>query len=272
MPVADRVLVSARGRWLDELTALDGAVRAPLALSTRVGFTAVTGGVGCSTVGGLVASTCAARRSQRVLAVNATSSEGSLLWHAGCVGTATSTPEHDEQRLAARTGAEAVAGLARTGSGAYCLDLADPDGTPPPARWWQGVGAAGRFFDLVVTDWGVATPTTVDAIVAASTVVAVVTDTDRGGVQAAVDLAAWIRAHDVQVVVAVVDVTGRRPAGFDRLVQALPFPGVLVGHDRALRTSQPAPARRLRAGTSLAVLRLAAALIGAGGPGGEQTR
>jgi hypothetical protein len=198
-----------------------------------------------------------------VLAVNAAGPVRSAVWHAGCTATATSIPEQDERRQAARTGADAVAGLARTGSGAYCLDLAGPDGPPPPARWWQGVGAAGRFFDLVVTDWGVPTPSTADAIVAASTVVAVVTDTDRSGVQGAVDLASWIEAHGVRVVVVVVDVTGRRPAGFDRLVRALPVPGVLGGHDRALRASQPAPSRRLRAGTSTAVLRVTAALLGA---------
>ena len=63
-------------------------------------------------VAGLLASTLAARREHRVLAVNASAGNRSALWHAGCTVAAGTTPERDATRRAARSGEEVTAGLA----------------------------------------------------------------------------------------------------------------------------------------------------------------
>jgi hypothetical protein len=116
-------LTAALPTRLDELERLDATVRGPLPLSTRVGFAGVDPGVGCSTAAGLAASVLAARRAHRVLAVNASPSRRSVLWHAGLSGPATSTADADLARRAARRSAEATAGLPVTPAGLHCLDL-----------------------------------------------------------------------------------------------------------------------------------------------------
>lgn len=260
-------VVSALPGRVDELRRLDAAVRAPLPLSTRVGFTGVAGGIGCSVAAGLAASVLARRRDHRVLAVNASPSTRSLLWHAGLTSPAASTPAHEVERRAARHSSEATAGLALTPGGLHCLDL-HADGTPVrDARWWEAVAPAGRFFDFVLTDWGVRDAATVGSVVSASTVVCVVTAPDRASVQAGVDLAHTVDDPAVRVLLAVVDAAGARRPATGELVRLLPVPAVEVPRDRAHGAARPAPGARLRASTHLAALRLAAALVDAAAPG-----
>jgi hypothetical protein len=143
------------------------------------------------------------------------------------------------------------------------------------ARWWEAVAPAGRFFDFVVTDWGVRDPATIGSVVSASTVVCVVTAPDRASVQAGVDLAHAVDDPAVRVLLAVVDASGSRRPATGELVRLLPVPGVEVPRDRAHGAARPAPGARLRASTHLAALRLAAALVDAavpGAPAGAQAR
>ncbi|MDM8084212.1 hypothetical protein QUV83_05495 [Cellulomonas cellasea] len=250
----------------DELVALDAAARAPLPLSTRVGVVATAGGSGCSVVAGILAATLAARRGGRVLAVNASAGGRSLLWHGGCAQPAASTAEQHAARRAARSSAQATAGLTRTSAGLYCLDLAEDGATAPDARWWLGVGPAGRFFDVVVTDHGARTPARSGPVAASASVVCVVTHAERSAWQHAVDLASAFMGAGVPAVLAVNAAGGRAPAWCRTAARLSAVPTVLVPHDRAHGAAEPAPRRDLRPATTLAALRLAATVLSAAAP------
>lgn len=281
-------LVAALPSRAEELRRLDEAVRAPLALSTRVGVVGVAGGSGCSTVGGLLASVLSSRRDQRILLVNASRTARSALWHAGLTTPAPSSPADETARRAARRSDAATAGLVQTLGGLYCLDLAAPvpaaDGAGPgsdgagsageadagvrPAddsRWWEAVAPAGRFFDFVVTDWGVRDASTVGRVLSASTAVVVTTPADRTSLQRAVDLARTVEDAGVRVLLAVDDVRRERTAALGEMLRLLPVPAVALPYDRAHGAARPVGSHRLRASTTLAALRLAAAVVDVAG-------
>ena len=279
-------LVAALPSRAEELRRLDEAVRAPLALSTRVGVVGVAGGSGCSTVGGLLASVLSSRRDQRILLVNASRTARSALWHAGLTTPAPSTPADETARRAARRSDAATAGLVQTLGGLYCLDLAAPvpeasgagsgsDGAGSGAeagvrpaddsRWWEAVAPAGRFFDFVVTDWGVRDASTVGRVLSASTAVVVTTPADRTSLQRAVDLARTVEEAGVQVLLAVDDVRRERTAALGEMLRLLPVPAVALPYDRAHGAARPVGSHRLRASTTLAALRLAAAVVDVAG-------
>ena len=274
-------LVAALPSRAEELRRLDETVRAPLALSTRVGVVGVAGGSGCSTVGGLLASVLSSRRDQRILLVNASRTARSALWHAGLTTPAPSTPADETARRAARRSDAATVGLVQTLGGLYCLDLAAPvpapdeAGTPdgPAAgvssggdsRWWEAVAPAGRFFDFVVTDWGVRDASTVGRVLSASTAVVVTTPADRTSLQRAVDLARTVEEAGVQVLLAVDDVRRERTAALTEMLRLLPVPAVALPYDRAHGAARPVGSHRLRASTTLAALRLAAAVVDVAG-------
>jgi MinD-like ATPase involved in chromosome partitioning or flagellar assembly len=255
------VLASAAPDRAAELVALDRAVRVPLPLSTRVGVVGVAGGSGCSVVAGLLAATLAARRPHRVLAVNASHGGRSLLWHAGTLEDARSSAAQDAARTSATSGTAATAGLVRTPGGLHCLDLAADGGPVAESRWWEALGPAGRFFDVVVTDWGARTAARSAPVAAASSVVCVVTPAERPAWQHAADLAGRFVAAGVPAVVAVDAVHGRAPAWCAEAVRLSPLPAVLLPHDRAHGSATPVAPARLRASTAVAVLRLAACLV-----------
>lgn len=281
-------LVAALPSRAEELRRLDEAVRAPLALSTRVGVVGVAGGSGCSTVGGLLASVLSSRRDQRILLVNASRTARSALWHAGLTTPAPSTPADETARRAARRSDAATVGLVQTLGGLYCLDLAAPvpeasgagsgsdsAGSPGEAeagvrpaddsRWWEAVAPAGRFFDFVVTDWGVRDASTVGRVLSASTAVVVTTPADRTSLQRAVDLARTVEEAGVQVLLAVDDVRRERTAALGEMLRLLPVPAVALPYDRAHGAARPVGSHRLRASTTLAALRLAAAVVDVAG-------
>lgn len=254
------LLAAARPRRIAELQRLDEQVRRPLALSTRVGFVGTAGGVGCSAAAGLAAGVLARRRSSRVLAVNASGTERSLLWHAGLTGDATSTPEQDAERVSASTAAQALAGLVEAPSGLRGLDLTRPT-QASDTRWWEAVAPASRFFDFVVTDWGVRDVASLGHVLAASSVLAVVGTPDRPSLQQAVDLAGAAAANGVPSVIVLMPARGRGPAGIGEVARHLPTPVVRFPRDRAHGWAAPAPSSRLLETTNLAATRLAAQLV-----------
>lgn len=257
------MVASTTATRVDELSRLDTAVRAPSALSTRVGFTGVSAAIGCSVVAGLTASVLAARRPHHVLAVNASRAQRSLLWHAGLTSCAVITGDHATTRRTARDSAQATSGLARTPGGLHCLDLHSEEQPSGDAAWWDSVAPSGRFFDFIVTDWGVRTPATVGSVVAASTVVCVVTSADRTSLQHGVDLAHAVEGSGVTALLAVVDAAARRTTAIGECVRLLPLPAIEFGHDRAHGAARPTPSRFLKPATNLAALRLAAAAVDA---------
>ena len=130
---------------LDEWAELHDRIQTPLPVSTRVGFLGLTSGLGCSVAGSLAVSVLAHRRKTGVLAVNASGTQRSLLWHVGLTSTVPPVPV---ENLGARTSAEATANLPTTAAGVTCTDF----GRLPAQRWAGSVSPIGRFFDFVVTD------------------------------------------------------------------------------------------------------------------------
>lgn len=128
---------TAAGRALLEA---DAAVRMPLPACRRIGFVHLAPGRGGSTTAAAVATVLARRRAGMVLAVDASPSPRGLLPLLGATGGRAA-------RSTATTAAEARDGLATAPSGCYAVDLR-------PAGDWSAVAGITRFFDVVVTDWG----------------------------------------------------------------------------------------------------------------------
>lgn len=260
MGLVSTVLASSSERRVHELTELDAAVRGPLPLSTRVAFVGVAGGLGTSVAAGLAASVLRARRSSRVLAVNTSPGRTSVLWHLGVTERATPVANDAATRAGARHADEATAGLSRTPGGIYAADLADESGTAD-ARWWDTVAPIARFFDFVVTDWGVRTPHTLGDVVAASSLVCVTAAADLTSVQHGVDLAHTAESAGSRPVLVVVDAQARMNPALREAVRGAPVPAVSIPHDAVHAHDRPVPSRRLSSTTNLAALRLAATLV-----------
>lgn len=254
------------GRGARSLQAADAVLRAPLPLSRRIGFVAVDGGCGTSSTAAHVATTYAVRRSGAVLAVDAGPGPAGLFWH-----TATRPEPRAEAagvdaaavRAHARTTRDAVLGLATTGAGLHLLDLRGPDLVSPDLRSWSAaVRPSGRFFDVVVTDFGVRRPGE-DLLEVASTchVLVVVGRADRvpaGRAAATADLLAG-RPDGPAVALVLVDVGRTSDRCAAALADGLPVPVLTVRHDRA-RAEAPG-LRRLARRTRLDLVRVSATLL-----------
>ena len=200
-----------------------------------------------------------------MLAVDAGAGAGGLRWH---TATEESTPplaglDASAARARARTLEEAVRGLERTGRGLHLLDLRSADLVSPDLGTWSAaVRPSGRFFDVVVSDFGVRRPGE-DLVEAASTshVVAVVARADRipagrGAAAAALLAEQPDGPRPVLVLVDVGRTSDRCAAG---LARELDLPVLTVRHDRA--RAEPPGLRRLRRGTRLDLVQLAASLL-----------
>lgn len=249
----------------------DRLIRAPLALSRRIGFVQLTGGVGASTTASLVANLVARRRSGPVLGVDAAAGTRSMLWHAGLPDLPPQT--QDPRGRDPVSTADATAGLVRAGSGLYALDVRpapddDEQGAPPrqatESSWASAVAPVTRFFDVVCTDWGVRAPgVDLTAVAYASHAVCLVARTDRVSLERAMAVVDAVRSleHRPTVVVAAVDVGGHGP----RAVEAVRWPRatvLAVPADRSRLADAPCASRDLTVATRTAHARLAAALLG----------
>lgn len=235
----------------ERLTALDAAIRAPLPLSTGVGVVGAGDAAPTGVVAGLLAGVLAARRPHRVL------------WVSGLRQDRPAGPQPADaaRRATARTGDEATAGLGRTPSGAWTLELESP------ARWWDAVAPISRFFDFVITDWG--TPAALDDARAASTVVLVVTAANRDGLRAGVDLRARLGGSDLTALLAMHDL-GTAPRGLAEAARVngaswLPADRGLDGLDQRAGGLDELDRRkrRVRFATTTAALELAAGVVDA---------
>ena len=271
-----------------ELAEADQLLRTALPLSRRVGCVAAAGGSGTSTTAAALANVLAARRAGMVLAVDAAGGASGLTWLAGAsaetgepvsgqpmsgqpasgqpaAGQAASAQAAAQRRRTARTAAEARTGLPSSGSGAAVLDLTRGDGRAAPvAAWGRDVAPVSRFFDLVVTDWGVRpAPEELAEVAATSHVVLVVSRADRHSADAAAALVPQLRAaaSPPQVLLVLVDV-GRTA---DRLAPATrPGPEVVtVGHQPARAAAVPPGSRELGARARRDQILLAARVVAA---------
>src|SRR4029453_7809062 len=138
-----------------ELRTSDALLRSPLALSRRIGFVQLRGGSGASSTAGYVASMLARRRTGMVLGVNASAGETNMLWQAGLTRSAGRAKSDQERRQHPAIAADARAGLPVTGTGLIALDLARDHLAASAGTWFEQVTPIARFYDLVITDWGV---------------------------------------------------------------------------------------------------------------------
>ncbi|MDQ1085409.1 MULTISPECIES: hypothetical protein [Microbacterium] len=238
------------------LTEWDAAIRGGLATTRRIGVMSLATGAGTSTVAHLLTRAIAARRSDPVLAVDVSTGSAGL---AGRLGAAPVAP--DETRAGARTTAEAMSGLDER-DGVVALrprDTADVVGA------WLGEAAPiTRFFDVAVTDFGARHPVVdLAACAALCDVVCLVTDARRSAAEHARSVVDAVRSlpEAPSVVLTLVD-HAREGGGVARAfasgtacdVASLPFDVGLAAGGRARRSA-----------THLAVVRLAAAVVGANG-------
>ena len=190
------------GGTAHELIAADTVLRSALPLSRRVAVVAVDGGSGTTAVATALSGLLARRRPGPVLGVDAAGGQLGLMARSvegpAADGPARPEPDGTGQRTAARDLAQATTGLPRSSTGGYLLDLAgDHRRTASVADWTTQVSPIARFFDLVVTDWGVR-PATVDLAeaVAASHVVVMIARADRRSATRAAAALAGLRGAD----------------------------------------------------------------------------
>jgi hypothetical protein len=286
-----------------ELAASDSLLRSPLALSRRIGFVQLRGGSAASSTAGYLANMLARRRTGMVLAVNASAGERNLLWHAGLTRSAGGArnahriaPRRAEEegaddafpsasddevggsqaRSAARgarnalsrvhpsTAADARAGLPVTGTGLIALDLARDHLATSAGTWFEQVTPIARFYDLVITDWGVRhRQVDLRQVARASHVVCLVTRADRYPAEEAAALIPALSEVEDQprVVLALVDV-GRTAERTPQLLRSqLQVPVLTIPYDPLRAAARPVGSRRLPTRTRLAYTRLCTALM-----------
>ena len=247
-----------------ELRTSDALLRSPLALSRRIGFVQLRGGSGASATAGYVASMLARRRAGMVLAVNASAGEANLLWHAGLTRSVENSASDDHRRMHPSTAADARAGLPIAGTGLIALDLARDHLGVSAGTWFEQVTPIARFYDLVITDWGVRhRQVDLRQVARASHVVCLVARADRYPAEEAAALVpalSEVEDHP-QVVLALVDVgrtAGRTP---QLLRDQLQVPVLTIPYDPRRAGGRPVASRQLPTRTRLAYTRLGTALM-----------
>jgi MinD-like ATPase involved in chromosome partitioning or flagellar assembly len=246
-----------------ELTTSDALLRSPLALSRRIGFVQLRGGSGASSTAGYVASMLARRRTGMVLGVNASAGETNLLWHAGLTRSASRANE-DQRRLHPISSSDARTGLPVTGTGLIALDLARDHLAASAGTWFEHVSPIARFYDLVITDWGVRhEQVDLRQVARASHVVCLVARADRYRAEEAAALLPALSEVEDQpgVVLALVDV-GRTAERTPQLLRnQLQTPLVAIPYEQRRAAARPVASRRLPNSTRLAYTRLCTALM-----------
>jgi len=138
-----------------EATARAELLRQPVTTIRRLAVLSVRGGAGKTTVATLLATTLAASRPDRVLAVDAAPELGSLALRAGA-GSPRPAAALGREAPSVRGFAEAEAHLGRADSGLWLLTGAgdDPGGRLDLPAYQAAVAALARFFAVLVTDCG----------------------------------------------------------------------------------------------------------------------
>ena len=251
-----------------ELIAADTALRMPLPLCRRIGVVHLRGGAGASSTAAAVANTLARRRSGHVLGVNASAGTSHLLPHAGLPASAVQTDE--PSRLSPRRAADAMAGLPRTPGGLRAYDLlagGDRDAPAPSSVWFERITPISRFFDAIVTDWGVrAWQLDLGQVAAASHTVCVVARADRHTAEEAASVIPALLDHEDRpaVVLALVDVGDGREQVIADIVSDTGAPVVWIPFDAARGSRRAVGSRALSTRSRIAIRRLTMTLLTSG--------
>lgn len=252
------------GGAVHDLTAADTVLRSSLPLSRRIAVVAVDGGAGTTAVATALNGLLAHRRSGPVLGVDAAGGQHGLVARSGIdpsPATGDSPPGDPTGRAGAATLAQATAGLPRSTTGGYLLDLAgDQRRSASVADWARKVSPIARFFDLVITDWGVR-PVTGDlpAAVQTSHVVVMVGRADRRSAATAASALAGLRESGLRAATRLVLVDVGRTA--DRVAaplgRALEVGVPVLAYDPSWSAGPDSAGRRFGARTRRAHIDLA---------------
>lgn len=235
------LVVRGTGTLARRLADADAAMRRPVATSRRVALVQGDGGAGATTTLAGTACVLARRRGGGgVLAVDAARGPAAL---AATLGVDARLPwSADAAALPGDRGVDVRARLPHGAAGVAVLGdgSASTPWPPTPRRWRDLVDPVGRFFDVVVTDWGVRTDEETTQVAQEHHVLVVVTRTERAALERAVARAAdqAARPHAPAVVLLAVDVarSGDRDAG---LARAAGLDVLVVPHDPVLTVRAP---------------------------------
>ena len=169
-----------------------------------------------------------------------------------------------DRRAHPASAADARAGLPVTGTGLIALDLAREHLAVSAGTWFEQVTPIARFYDLVITDWGVRhRQVDLRQVARASHVVCLVARADRYPAEEAAALIPALSEVEDQprVVLALVDV-GRTAERTPQLLRSqLQVPLLTIPHDPLRAAARPVGSRWLPTRTRLAYTRLCTALM-----------
>jgi septum site-determining protein MinD len=238
-----------------ELGELAAAVAVPLTTGRRIAVVSARGGAGKSAVTALLASVCAARRADPVLAADADPACGSLGWRLGLPGG----PGLGELAPHLLAGEEPARFLPRTEVGLFLLP-----GAAAPHLVRDVTRALSRTFAVCVTDCGPLGVPATGGILAEAHAVVVVCPATPDGVRSTCDLLArWPRAALARVAVALNAASpgGRaalRPGAARAALGRWDVPLVALPYDRHVAGAAPIRPGRIAEPTLVAASRLAA--------------
>lgn len=280
-----RMIFGSTGSAVDSLQATDAAMRIGLPLSRRIGFVSIAGGSGTTTTVASVAAALAGRRTGSLLAVDADGGRSGLGRHLigltpgqvsdgqvsdgqVCDGQVPDDGQAERRRLA-RTVEDARAGLPAAGP-VPLLSLNDPrTGAVRPrsvAEWTDQLAPIARFFDLVLTDWGVRPAAEdLEQVGYSGHVLVLVSRADQPAAVAAANALAGLKAlpEPPRLVLALADVdrtaTPRRLA--PTLAESLGVPVFRLPYDPVVGADWLYAAGRRNGASRRAIARLAAGIV-----------
>lgn len=247
MPAVAELLHVATGApgLLRRLAEADSGLRRPVPTSRRLSLVQADGGAGATVTTARLGSALSARRSGAVLAVDAAGGRARL-----AAAAAVDRPpslSHTARRSAGITRAVQARELApRSRSGLLVIGTGTAESAvlTSTGEWHAAVDLVGRFFDVVLTDWGVRPPGDLTEISAASHVVAVVARADRGPAERGLALAEQVTADGTApAVLLLVDLGGTAGGTARVLERSTAVPVLRVPHVPTLGTGHVTTAR-----------------------------
>lgn len=278
-----RMIFGSTGSAVDSLSATDAAIRVGLPLSRRIGFVSLAGGAGTTTTVASVAAALAGRRTGSLLAVDADGGRSGLARHLNAVrppGSDEPDPDQADRRRLASTVEDARAGLPLAGrlpvldlNAVLDVNAAEPNDQASGARrprsvaeWTDHLGPIARFFDLVLTDWGVRPAgEDLEQVAYSGHVLVLVSRADQPAALAAADALAGLQAlpEAPRLMLALADVnktaTPRRLAG--TLAESLGVPVFRLPYDPVVGSDWFAAVGRRSVASRAAAARLAAGIV-----------